>query len=104
MRLNNQEKSVLLKGLRDSKWLLGEYKLYLFGSRLDDNKKGGDIDLLLVVESNNFEKIASNKHRILVDLKKNLEDQRVDLVICTHELLQSQDFLRDIWPTAVLLG
>lgn len=43
MRLDLQERGALKFALKDFK---GE--VYLFGSRLDDAKNGGDIDLLLV--------------------------------------------------------
>ena len=38
--------------------IFGMGKVYLFGSRLDDTQKGGDIDLYLVIQehSNLFEK------------------------------------------------
>jgi len=45
MRLDIQEKEALRFALKDFK---GE--VYLFGSRLDDKKKGGDIDILLIPE------------------------------------------------------
>lgn len=45
MRLDEQEKEGLRFALKNFK---GE--VYLFGSRLDDKKKGGDIDLLLIPE------------------------------------------------------
>lgn len=45
MRLDNRE--ILL--LKDTlKKLSNSAQLYLFGSRVDDTKKGGDIDLLVV--------------------------------------------------------
>ena len=51
--------------------------IYLFGSRVDDDKKGGDIDLL--VFSN---KLTFNENlKIKIELKKILGDQRIDLII-----------------------
>ncbi|MCL4547303.1 MAG: nucleotidyltransferase domain-containing protein [Bacteroidetes bacterium] len=51
--------------------------VYLFGSRVDDNKRGGDIDLL--VFSN---KLTFNENlKIKIELKKILGDQRIDLII-----------------------
>ncbi|MEW5766359.1 MAG: nucleotidyltransferase domain-containing protein [bacterium] len=47
MRLDKQEKEGLRFALADFK---GE--IYLFGSRLDEKKKGGDIDLLLIPQTN----------------------------------------------------
>lgn len=43
MRLDENEKKALKHALKDFR---GE--VYLFGSRTDDSKRGGDIDILLV--------------------------------------------------------
>jgi len=45
MRLTQNEVTLLKEKLAS---LSKEAKLYLFGSRVDDSKKGGDIDLLVV--------------------------------------------------------
>ena len=45
MRLKQNEVTLLKEKLAS---LSKEAKLYLFGSRVDDNKRGGDIDLLVV--------------------------------------------------------
>ena len=56
-------------------------EIYLFGSRVDDSKKGGDIDLYLEVKdhSNLFEK----KLKFLSRVKKELGDQKIDVVFNT---------------------
>jgi len=53
-------------------------EIYLFGSRIDDSKKGGDIDLYLVVENpiNLFEK----KIKFLARLKRELGEQKIDII------------------------
>lgn len=43
MRLDMQEKKALKVALQDFKG-----RVYLFGSRTDEKKKGGDIDILLI--------------------------------------------------------
>ena len=45
MRLTRNEVNLLKEKLTS---LSEEAKLYLFGSRVDDSKRGGDIDLLVV--------------------------------------------------------
>ena len=52
--------------------------IYLFGSRVDDNKKGGDIDLYLVIKdhSNLFKK----KLKFLARVKRELGEQKIDIV------------------------
>jgi len=52
-------------------------KIYLFGSRADMNKKGGDIDLLILSQTLNYE----DKLRIKVRLFDLIEEQKVDIVI-----------------------
>ncbi len=54
-------------------------EIYLFGSRVDDNKKGGDIDLYIIPES--CEKIAEKKLNFLVMLKRAIREQKIDVVI-----------------------
>ena len=54
-------------------------KIYLFGSRSDDTKKGGDIDLY--IETSISEKIFERKIKMLVELQKLLGEQKIDLVI-----------------------
>jgi predicted nucleotidyltransferase len=47
MRLYPDEKQALDKALQDV-----EDEVYLFGSRVDDSKKGGDIDILIYSKEN----------------------------------------------------
>lgn len=53
-------------------------EIYLFGSRVDDNKKGGDIDLYLVV--NNKENLFRRKIQFLSRVKREIGDQKIDIV------------------------
>jgi len=75
MRLNNYYiesiKQTFLSVFEDG-------NIYLFGSRVDDTKKGGDIDLFLELndKSNLFEK----KIKFLAKLKQKIQDQKIDIV------------------------
>ncbi len=44
MRLSQKEQQEIKKTLKE---IFGDVKIYIFGSRLDDNKKGGDVDIFL---------------------------------------------------------
>jgi predicted nucleotidyltransferase len=54
-------------------------KVYLFGSRVDDNKKGGDIDLYVVPE--NKDHLYEKKIKFLSALDRALGEQKIDVVI-----------------------
>lgn len=86
MRLNEKEvkiiKTTILEVFQDS-------KIYLFGSRLDDSKKGGDIDLFIISNSATF----TNKIKVLAKLKRALH-KPVDLVL-------HKDFNREIEKEAL---
>jgi hypothetical protein len=80
-------------------------ELYLYGSRTQLEKKGGDIDLLVLFDSlEDKMTILKIKHVILSDMKKNIGDQKIDLFLATKEELASDEFLKVIFPTAVLIG
>jgi len=54
-------------------------EIFLFGSRVDDTKKGGDIDLFIIQKNkeNNLEK----KINFLTLLKQKIGDQKIDIII-----------------------
>jgi len=58
-------------------------EIYLFGSRVDDFKRGGDIDLYLKVKdhTNLFEK----KIKFLSRVKRELGEQKIDIVFNIDE-------------------
>lgn len=55
-----------------------EGEIYLFGSRVNDEEKGGDIDLYLVV--NNSENLFERKIKFLSRVKRELGEQKIDIV------------------------
>jgi len=54
--------------------------LYLFGSRVRDDLRGGDIDLL-VRSSANIEELVASRSRFAGILARQLEGRKVDIVL-----------------------
>ena len=75
MRLSTKYINVIRARFKE---FLHDGEIDLFGSRVDDNKKGGDIDLYLVLREHNnlFEK----KNKFLSRIKKELGDQKIDII------------------------
>lgn len=55
-----------------------EGEVFLFGSRTNDSKRGGDIDLFLEVV--NRTDLFEKKIKFLAKLKRALGDQKIDIV------------------------
>lgn len=53
----------------------------LFGSRLDDYKSGGDIDLLIQTDICEPEQIARAHTRFIAKLYGKMDEQKIDLLI-----------------------
>ena len=81
MRLNSKEVSVILKTFKE---VFGDGKVYLFGSRVDDSKKGGDIDLYLC-PSKKYDNLQKKKIEFLVQLEKLLGEQKIDVVFAIDQ-------------------
>lgn len=64
--------------------------IWLFGSRTDPSKKGGDIDFYIETFCDNLSEIVDKKIDFLVDLKQELGEQKIDVVI---RMMASQDTL-----------
>ena len=72
-------------------------KLYLFGSRVDDTKKGGDIDLLVVSKE-----VTKKDLRLLrIDFFDHFEEQKLDIVLDDGEF--KNPFTKHIIKGAILL-
>ncbi len=54
-------------------------KVRLFGSRTDDNQKGGDIDLYIQTPSK--DSLLERKISFLIDVKSKIGDQKIDVII-----------------------
>ena len=53
--------------------------MWLFGSRVDDAKKGGDIDLYIELPAEDY--TYAKKVRFWCDLITRLGDQKIDIII-----------------------
>jgi predicted nucleotidyltransferase len=56
-----------------------EGTIYLFGSRVDDTKKGGDIDLYISTKTK--DDLVKKKIDFLVSLKREIGQQKIDVVL-----------------------
>ena len=56
-----------------------EAMIYLFGSRVDDSAKGGDIDLLVLSKKIKL----MDKLDILAQLHQRLGARKIDIAVCT---------------------
>lgn len=75
MRLTSVEIKIIQSTV---KAIYKDARIWLFGSRVDDRKKGGDIDLFIETTSNTTLK---DKLRFLVQLEKKGIFRKVDLII-----------------------
>jgi predicted nucleotidyltransferase len=77
MRLTEQQISIIKNEIKKKDV---EAKIYLFGSRVDDNALGGDIDLLVLSKAIDF----SQKIKIQAQLFIKLNEQQVDLLVAKN--------------------
>ncbi len=77
MRLSKRMQQLIVDAVRNS---FGDTKIYLFGSRTDESKKGGDIDIALMLDIDKHE-----FRRKKIQFKKYLFQKGYDLKI---DLLQ----------------
>ena len=74
MRLTENETSVIREAVHA---LDPEAKIYLYGSRADDTKRGGDIDLLIMSQA----LTRSAEGRIRWRIWEQLGEQKIDILV-----------------------
>ncbi len=83
-----------------------KYDLFLYGSRTKDQLKGGDIDLLIVTNTEGVALFNSKHLEILVLLKKqpHIGQRRIDLKAATPDRLKTDPFLNSISDSLLALN
>lgn len=79
MRLSEHERHIIREATAE---VFGPgTQVMLFGSRVDDAKRGGDIDLF--VEASNSTDIMMKKIRLAAQLQMRLGEQKIDIVVAS---------------------
>lgn len=74
MRLTSEEKIIIRSTINEFE---PEARIRLFGSRTDNNARGGDIDLLIISSYLTYR----DKLSIRSTLKEKLGDRKIDIII-----------------------
>jgi len=72
-----------------------ETTVSLFGSRTDDSKKGGDIDLF-ITNNNEAALTLEAKIHFLTELKTKIGDRKIDVVFDNANTRQKKNFYRSV--------
>ena len=79
MRLSDRERHIIRTAAAE---VFGpEARVLLFGSRVDDARRGGDIDLLILLGVNSdMMTLVEKRVRYLVMLEKVIGERKIDLI------------------------
>jgi uncharacterized protein len=75
MRITEREKNVIIDAVKSTD---PNAKVWLFGSRVDDSKKGGDIDIAIFSEK--IDKNIMQKIQVRRLICKRIGEQKIDIV------------------------
>ena len=79
MRLSDRQRTIIRTAVAEN--FGADANVWLFGSRLDDAARGGDIDLYIEPATDDADEIVESKLRFLVSMYKQLGEQKIDVVI-----------------------
>jgi hypothetical protein len=81
MRLNEQQRRIIREEVADT--FGTEASVQLFGSRVDDMRRGGDVDLYIEAEGTPSE-LLDRELSLYARLQKRLGEQRIGIVVHGH--------------------
>jgi hypothetical protein len=79
VRLSAFQISAIRNAFKES--FLSEDHLWLFGSRVDLTKRGGDIDLYVETTMNSASLVTKAKLKFLTKVQMSIGEQKIDLVV-----------------------
>jgi predicted nucleotidyltransferase len=72
-----------------------DYELYLHGSRISDELKGGDIDLFIILPDDIYNNVIRKKHYLESLISLELREQKIDITVISKSGAQSHDFFKN---------
>jgi uncharacterized protein len=89
MRLQAKEVDAIAQAAREA--FTPGTAVFLFGSRVDDSKRGGDIDLLVEIPQDMLPaELVRRRTRFVSRIYRLLDEQRIDVVIATQDQQDSR--------------
>ena len=87
VRLSDYEANAIKEVAK--KYFGDKCRVFIFGSRADLEKRGGDIDIY--IEANlSIKEIAINKIKFLAELESKIGEQKIDLVVYNPEIMKKE--------------
>lgn len=79
MRLSERQRRII--GVSVAEAFGPDAEVWLFGSRVDDSRRGGDIDLLIKTENRDVEANTRAEIALLSKLCRQLGEQKIDILL-----------------------
>ena len=96
MRLSGEYKNIIVSVIYK---YISYSKIFLFGSRVDDTKKGGDIDVFVQTDQNVS---LADQVKILAEIELKGVLRKVDLVVETEQF-KKEEMYKTIQKDGILL-
>ena len=87
LRLKESEIKAIINSIRNFD---SQAEIYIFGSRAKPDRKGGDIDILVVSDVIGWKE----KRKIRVELIKRLGDRKIDLLVARRKEIKENPFFQ----------
>jgi len=101
MRLTPEQLSVIRIAVAET---FGDTaSIWLFGSRVDDSKRGGDIDLLIETRQSDIAAIVKAELALLTKLHMQLGEQKIDVLVDYPTRLYTSPIFTIAKQTGILL-
>ncbi len=79
MRLTEQQQTIIRTAVTET--FGADANVWLFGSRVDDSQRGGDIDLLIETEQVDVVAIARAEIALLTKIQMKMGEQKIDVLL-----------------------
>ena len=101
MRLTTKQLAIIKTCFTEA--FLKEDHLWLFGSRVDDSKRGGDIDLYIETHCDDIKKADSMLSTFCIELQDHLGEQKIDIIVKVLAQNKTLRIYQEARDTGILL-